>query len=65
MISGSAQLRLGSAVTESLAGRTCIMTMYPLSLAELKDAGITLDRDEQISCQCFTAGRDPLLMIIM
>ena len=48
IISGSAQLKLRSSVTESLAGRTALLTMYPLSLSELKEAGISLDRDTQL-----------------
>ena len=48
IISGSAQLKLRSSVTESLAGRTALLTMYPLSLSELKEAGIILDRDTQL-----------------
>lgn len=39
VLTGSHQLRLREAVTQSLAGRTSILTLYPLSLAELESAG--------------------------
>ena len=48
ILSGSSQLKLLTSVSESLAGRTGILTMYPLSMAELKGAGIVLDRDVQL-----------------
>ena len=48
IITGSQQIPLKSNVAQSLAGRTAIAQMLPLSLSELKDAGITLDRDTQL-----------------
>ena len=39
VITGSHQLELRAAVTQSLAGRTAILTLYPLSIAELAAAG--------------------------
>ena len=48
LITGSQQIPLKKAVAQSLAGRTLVMNMLPLSLAELSDAGINLDRDTQI-----------------
>ena len=39
VITGSHQLELRAAVAQSLAGRTAILTLYPLSIAELGAAG--------------------------
>lgn len=39
VITGSHQLELRAAVAQSLAGRTAILTLYPLSIAELSGAG--------------------------
>lgn len=41
-------MKLLTSVSESLAGRTGILTMYPLSMKELKATGIVLDRDTQL-----------------
>ncbi len=48
LITGSRQIALKSSVVQSLAGRTAIIDMLPLSLKELSDAGIRLGREEQI-----------------
>ena len=48
LITGSQQIPLKNAVAQSLAGRTLVMNMLPLSLTELSDAGINLDRDTQL-----------------
>ncbi|PKL12927.1 MAG: AAA family ATPase [Spirochaetae bacterium HGW-Spirochaetae-8] len=48
IITGSQQIRLQNAVSQSLAGRTAIVNLLPLSLNELADAGIVLDRDQQL-----------------
>ena len=48
LITGSQQIPLKSAVAQSLAGRTAVVNMLPLSISELKDSGIILDRDVQI-----------------
>lgn len=48
ILSGSSQVKLLTSVSESLAGRTGILTMYPLSMKELKATGIVLDRDTQL-----------------
>ena len=46
VLTGSHQPELSAAVSESLAGRTGICTLMPLSIEELKDAAIVLgDRD--------------------
>lgn len=48
IFTGSQQLPLKAAVSQSLAGRTSILNMMPLSIYELKASGIQLDRDEQL-----------------
>lgn len=48
VLTGSHQPKLKEGIAQSLAGRTAILTLYPLSIAELRDAGIVLDRDEYI-----------------
>ena len=48
ILTGSQQITLREAVFQSLAGRTVILNMLPLSLYELNDAGISLDRDVQL-----------------
>lgn len=41
VLTGSHQLALHQAITQSLAGRTAILRLYPFSIAELKGAGVT------------------------
>ena len=48
ILTGSHQPLLGESVTQSLAGRTGILRLLPLSIAELKDAGIVLERDQYL-----------------
>ncbi|MBR2938485.1 MAG: ATP-binding protein [Kiritimatiellae bacterium] len=43
VLTGSHQPELGAAVSESLAGRTGICTLMPLSIEELKEGGIAVD----------------------
>lgn len=45
VLTGSHQPQLGSAVAQSLAGRTGIATLLPLSMSELSSANIALSRD--------------------
>lgn len=52
LITGSQQIPLKKAVAQSLAGRTAIIQMLPLSLEELKNAGIVLERDVQLVAGC-------------
>ena len=52
LITGSQQLQVKNAVSQSLAGRTAVLSMLPLSLRELSDAGIVLDRDTQLISGC-------------
>lgn len=48
ILTGSYQPRLAEGIAQSLAGRTALMSLLPLSIAELSAAGITLERDEYI-----------------
>ena len=48
LITGSQQISLKSSITQSLAGRTAIVKMLPLSISELYSANIKLDRDSQL-----------------
>ncbi len=48
LITGSQQISLKSSITQSLAGRTAIVQMLPLSLSELSSININLDRDTQL-----------------
>lgn len=43
VLTGSHQLKLQEAVTQSLAGRTAILNLLPLSIEELSSSGIKLD----------------------
>lgn len=43
ILTGSHQLRLREAVAQSLAGRTAILTLLPLSMQEMEKAGIRFD----------------------
>lgn len=46
ILTGSHQMELATAVSQSLAGRTALLRLLPLSLSELRKAGIKLSRDE-------------------
>ena len=48
IITGSQQISLKSTVSQSLAGRTAIVQMLPLSISELQKENIELDRDTQL-----------------
>ncbi len=48
ILTGSHQLALRQAVAQSLAGRTGLVSLLPLSLAEMEAVGITPSRDEAI-----------------
>ena len=47
ILTGSHQLHLHEAVTQSLAGRTAILNLLPLSIVELAESGIVFDTFEQ------------------
>ena len=48
ILTGSHQPALKAGISQSLAGRTAILQLLPLSIAELREAGIVLDRDEYL-----------------
>lgn len=48
VLTGSHQLELRAKVSQSLAGRTALLTLLPLSLHELKENEINLERDDAI-----------------
>lgn len=48
ILTGSHQLDLAAAVSQSLAGRTALLRLLPLSLTELKGAGVEMSRDEAL-----------------
>ncbi|MBQ9776973.1 MAG: ATP-binding protein, partial [Lentisphaeria bacterium] len=48
ILTGSHQPALKAGISQSLAGRTAVLQLLPLSIEELLDAGIKLDRDEYI-----------------
>ncbi|NBB80224.1 MAG: DUF4143 domain-containing protein [Verrucomicrobia bacterium] len=49
VLTGSHQLSLHQAITQSLAGRTALLNLLPLSIHELSRGGITFDRFEDYS----------------
>ncbi len=48
ILTGSHQLELHQAITQSLAGRTALLTLLPMSLDELQANGIDLSLDEAL-----------------
>jgi len=48
LLTGSQQFSMNEAITQSLAGRTALLTLLPLSMVELSDAGFVIDRDQII-----------------
>lgn len=48
ILTGSFQQALKSTISQSLAGRTAILNLLPLSIEELMDAGIRKERDDLI-----------------
>jgi predicted AAA+ superfamily ATPase len=53
VLTGSRQLALREAITQSLAGRTGILNLFPFSIAELSDAGISFELPEEFIYQGF------------
>lgn len=53
ILSGSQNLQLMEQITQSLAGRTAIFNLMPLSYSELTSAGFSFDRSEDL---IFTGG---------
>lgn len=52
IVTGSNQPLLGEAVSQSLAGRTAVHHLLPLSLEELSHAGIKFSRDDILTRGC-------------
>lgn len=48
VLTGSHQFELQAAIVQSLAGRTALLTLYPLSIAELKSFGTSFETDEYL-----------------
>lgn len=48
IVTGSHQLQLHEAITQSLAGRTSILKLLPLSLDEISDLDVSLEADDLI-----------------
>ena len=48
VLAGSHQPRLKAGISQSLAGRTALVTLLPFSIAELREAGVELSRDEYL-----------------
>lgn len=59
ILTGSHQLSLHQAITQSLAGRTAILELLPLSLEELKQSHILLTADEYMLRGFFPAVYEP------
>ena len=53
ILTGSHQVELRGAISQSLAGRTAILHLLPMSLKELSEAGIEKDLDEILYYGCF------------
>lgn len=53
ILTGSHQPELKSSISQSLAGRTALLHLLPLSIAELSKANIRFDRFEQYVCTGF------------
>lgn len=53
VLTGSHQLQLREAITQSLAGRTGILQLLPFSIAELQDGGIEFDDASRYLMQGF------------
>ncbi|MBS1558115.1 MAG: ATP-binding protein [Bacteroidetes bacterium] len=49
ILTGSNQLQLNESIAQSLAGRSAIVKLLPLSIYELTQANISLSRDEYLS----------------
>ena len=48
ILTGSHQLQLHAAIAQSLAGRTALLNLYPLTISELTKAEFNLTLDEQL-----------------
>ncbi len=48
ILTGSHQSKLRASIAQSLAGRTALLTLLPLSISELTEAGFSYERDEYL-----------------
>jgi len=48
ILTGSHQLQLQNVISQSLAGRTSVLTLLPLSIRELKEYGVFLTKEEYL-----------------
>jgi uncharacterized protein len=48
ILTGSHQMQLHNAISQSLAGRTALLYLLPMSVLELKDAGFNMHLDEAL-----------------
>ncbi|MCC2624587.1 MAG: hypothetical protein K0R14_460 [Burkholderiales bacterium] len=53
ILTGSHQLMLHQAITQSLAGRTSLLTLLPMTISELTNAQFNLDIDQYMLNGCF------------
>ncbi len=56
VLTGSHQLELNEAITQSLAGRTAILKLFPLTISELHNEGIAFNSFEEYAYQGFLPG---------
>lgn len=52
ILTGSHQLRLREAISQSLAGRTALLQLLPLSIRELEGSGVVIDKNELLHKGC-------------
>ena len=48
ILTGSHQLELNEAISQSLAGRTALLNLYPMSIEELSNNNVFMTRDEYL-----------------
>ena len=61
ILTGSHQLQLHEAVTQSLAGRTALLRLLPLSISELQASGRSIDKNELLFKGCLPRIHDDAL----
>jgi predicted AAA+ superfamily ATPase len=61
ILTGSHQLQLHEAVAQSLAGRTALLRLLPLSITELEASGRSLDKNELLYQGCLPRIHDDAL----
>lgn len=61
ILTGSHQLQLHEAVSQSLAGRTALLRLLPLSISELQASGRSIDKNELLYRGCLPRIHDDAL----